>query len=384
MKFSFKTTTLIAAIGMIGFTIYFVARSILYAAYPTAYCYDLWPDIRTRIAFDVLPLCLIIACIALYKQRPIMSASKPFRYLTIGIFIALVCTPISSFPDVFICGMVYLFPPTYWRVIMLIAGIVWLFMLRQQPTEEASPRSYRVTLVIAMLILAFPIILEMISGLSLLVNGNILCFNSWAFKSWTKWIAPILPLIFFVFPSIQQINTTRNSHCTHGSFDERTFKRNRIITLVFVGITIVALVGSLVYSRLAYVLDVRQYINEDLANTYNQIKTAARVCVLMTISTSLISWIMLSIMAFRQLPNPRGYKIYNIACQCLTFGNLVIAIILTIFGEPVAPEPFAVLALISFCAFFITQTIRVMSYSFPRGIDKLKGIELKEGAIILN
>ena len=383
MRHSFKTTTLIAAIGMIGFTIYFVTRSILYAAYPTAYCYDLWPDIRTRMAFDVLPLILIVACIALYKQRPIMSTSKPFRYLTIGIFIAVVCTSISYFVDLFICGMVYLFPPTYWRVIMLIACIIWLFMLRQQPTEGASPRSYRVTLIIAMLILAFPIILEMISGLSLIVNGNILCLNSWAFKSWTKWIAPILPLIFFVFPSIQRINYTRNSHCAPGSYEERTFKRNRIITLTLIGITIAVIAIIIVcdyYMHGRHFLHHHPYLH---GNMYKYFRTALYACVSVLLVTLPASWTMLSIMAFRQLPNPRGYKIYNISCHVIAWTSLIISFVLTWKLEPMA-DTFAMIALFTFCAFYATQTIRVISYSLPKGIDKLKGIELKEGAIIPN
>ena len=364
MKPSFKTTILIAAIGMIGFTIYFVARSILYAAYPTAYCYDLWPDIRTRIAFDVLPLTLIVACIALYKQRPIMSASKPFRILTIGIFIAVVCTSISYFVDLFICGMVYLSPPTYWRVIMLIAGIIWLFMLRQQPTEEASPRSYQVTLILAMIVLALPMALEMISGLSLITNGQIYCFSSYAIKSWVKWIAPTLVLLHYIFPSLKQINITRNSHCTPGSFDERTFKRNRIITLISAGITVGAVVTCLICVHILYDLFYRTSYHPSLPYAYFITDNISTVAACIAFISGIISWIMLSIMAFRQLPNSRGYKIFNIVCQCLTWGSLILAIILTIYDKPIA-ETFAMLSCVTYCAFFIIQTIRVISYNIP-------------------
>lgn len=76
----------------------------------------------------------------------------------------------------------------------------------------------------------------------------------------------------------------------------------------------------------------------------------------------LISWIMLSIMAFRQLSNPRGYKIYNIVCQIITWGSLLVAFLVSDGMD----ERFATLFLISFSTFFITTTIRVISYSLPK------------------
>lgn len=61
MKPSFKTTTLIAAIGMIVYALYIVARYIINCAYPTAYCFDLWIVI---IAMTLLALPIILEAIS--------------------------------------------------------------------------------------------------------------------------------------------------------------------------------------------------------------------------------------------------------------------------------------------------------------------------------
>lgn len=375
MKTSFKTTTLIAAIGMIVYTVYLAANYVL-TPYFDSYSYDLAVDIRIRLIYDILPISLIIAGIGLWKQRPSDAASKSFRVFTKCFFVALVGTLVfSPLYTIQIAGSAYIFPSIYWRAFMLISGIVWLFMLRHQPLEEASQRSYRVTLILAMLLLALPMVLEAISGISLLCGRDIvLGLNSGAIKSWVKYIAPILPLVHFVFPRIEKINYMCNNHCTPGSYERRTFKRNRMITLVVVGITIVSFVLAFVSYTLSYRL---YYRNLPLYEFMHAISSYAGC---LTFLAGIISWIMLSIMAFRQLPNPRGYKIYNIVCQIITWGSFGA----TFFAPDGMDEVFGTIFLISFCAFFVTTTIRVISYSLPTGIDKLKGIELKEDAIIPN
>lgn len=201
MKTSFKTTTLIAAIGMIVYTVYLAANYVL-TPYFDSYSYDLAVDIRIRLIFDILPISLIIAGVSMWKYRPAKEASKSFRIFTICLFVALVGTllfsPLYTYQ---IVDMAHLFPSIYWRVIVLISGIVWLFMLRKQPMEETTSRSYHVTLILAMILLALPMILEAASGIALLCGRNIvLGLNSAAVKSWVKFISPILPLAYIVFP----------------------------------------------------------------------------------------------------------------------------------------------------------------------------------------
>jgi len=229
-------------------------------------------------------------------------------------------------------------------------------MLRNQPVEEASPRSYQVTLIVAMLALAFPFVLEIASGISCLCSGLVLSLSSGSIQSWVNYIAPIMILTHFVFPQIKAINTTRNSHCTPGSDAERTFKRNRKITLIAAGSAIVFLCLGYV----AFYVSKRFHHPGGMELSIMEYIAFFDYCI--AFFAFLISWIMLSIMAFRQLPNPRGYKIYNNACQVLTWGSLLVAFLVPNDLD----KTFALLFLISFSTFFITTTIRVISYSLPK------------------
>ena len=376
MKPSFKTTSLIAAIGMIVYTTCVVTRYVIHELYPMPYHYDLWDDICVSLIFDILPISLIIAGIGLLKYRPSNAVSKSFRVFTVCLFVALVGTLLFSSPYTYqIAGRPYLFPSMYWRAIVLISGIVWLFMLRNQPIETASPRSYRVTLIIAVLLLALPIVFEAISSISCFISGYVLGFSSAALKSWARWIAPTIVLTHLVFPQIKDNNTTRNSHCTPASYNERTFSRNRILTLVVMGVAALTLVvGYLCDPILRGTYFFHYYVLHDLEwsyiSAYNLYETILQICEYTFYSSLFVAWIMLSIMAFCQLPNPRGYKVYNIVCQCLVIGNIIAAVIVAMYMDGcsassatgyLSPAFFLVVT-----TFIITTTIRVISYSLPK------------------
>ena len=324
MKTSFKTTTLIAAIGIIVYTTYVLTRYVLSEYFGIHYVFDLATEIRIRLIYDILPLSFIIAGVGLLKYRPSDAASKSFQVFTKCLFVALVGT--------------LLFSPL------------------------------RVTLVLAICLLTIPMILEALSGISCMLYGYVLCFDSSTIKAWIRWIAPTLVFVHFVFPQIKAINATRNSHCTPDSFDESTFHRNRATTLIMIGVAITALlVIYLCKPMLRGACFFHYNVLHDLEWNYvraltlfDEVIPCISGCVFGV--SGIISWIMLSIMAFRQLPNSRGYKIYNIICQIATWGSILPAI----FAPSNFDEIFEVLFLISFSAFFVTTTIRVISYSLPK------------------
>ena len=375
MKSSFKTTTLIAAIGMIVYTTCVVTRHIIHELYPMPYEYDLWNDICLSLIFDILLVSFIIAGVGLLKNRPSNAASKSFRVFTICLFVALTGTLLlSPLYSQQMAGIPYLFPSIYWRAIVLISGMVWLFMLRKQPIENASPRSYRVTLILAMIMLAVPIVLEIISGISCIFSGHALLFFSTAIKSWVRWIAPTMVLTHFVFPQIIDFNATRNSHCMPGSYDERAFTRNRMITLVIMGIAACALVvGYFCEPVLRGTYFFHYYVLHDLewryAPAYNLCQTIKQISEYTFYLSLFVAWIMLSIMAFRQLPNSRGYKIYNVICQCLAIGNIIAAVIVAMYKDSCSAssvsDSLASVFFVIVAAFILTTTIRVISYSLP-------------------
>jgi hypothetical protein len=373
MKRSFKTTTLIAAIGMIVYTAYVLTRYVLGEYFGIHYVFNLATEIRIRLIYDILPLSMVVACCGLLKYRPAENASKSFRVFTICLLVALVGTLLfSPLYTIQIAGSAYIFPSIYWRAIMLISGIVWLFMLRKQASEEASPRSYRVTLILAILLLTLPIILEAFSGISCMLNSHVLNFDSDTIKAWIRWIVPTLVMVHFVFPQIKTINTTRNSHCTPDSFDESTFNRNRATTLILIGVAITALLviclrkpmlrGSYLFHY--YVLHDLEWSYTRALTLYDEVIPCISAFILCI--SGILSWIMLSIMAFRQLPNPRGYKIYNTVCQIITWGSFGV----TFLAPNGIDEIFITIFLVSFCAFFITTTIRVISYSLPKQLEQ--------------
>ena len=425
MKPSFKTTNLIAAIGMIIYTVNVVARYVIYRNCPLDLNYDLWEDIRVRLVLDILPVSLIIAGIVLWNKRPSESASRPFRYLTIGLFVCMVGTLLFSPAYSGQIGFPFLSPSICWRAIILVSGIVWLFMLRKQPFEEATPRSYKVSLVVALGMLALPIILEAISCFSYVVSGYIQLLNSYLFKPWVRWIAPVLVLVHFVFPQFKNINFTFNSHCTPGSFERRTFSHIRYITLVMVGLTALALVvvylsgpvfrGNYIFHY--YVLQDQEW---SISPSFDLYQSFIQISPYIIGIPLLISWLMLSYMAFRQLPNPKGYKIFNVACQCFVIGTFI-AVVISCLPEVCYQSSWVVdflapMSIIVAIAFYVTTTIRVISYSsLPRrrdfvhytlksdtpiereassgpsasiseiitqNADKLAGIELKDDTII--
>jgi hypothetical protein len=71
-------------------------------------------------------------------------------------------------------------------------------MLGNQTTEKTPSLSFRVILIIAMALLALPIVLEIISGINLLFNHSILGLRSDVIQTWVKYIAPLLPLAHFL------------------------------------------------------------------------------------------------------------------------------------------------------------------------------------------
>lgn len=375
MRPSFKTTTLIAAIGMIIYTVDVVVRYFVYRNSPLDLNYDLWTDIRVRLALDILPVSLVIACIGLWGKRPSENVSKPFRYLTIGLFVGMLGTLLFSPAYSVRMSIPFLSPTIYWRALVLIVGIIWLFMLRKQPLEEASPRSYKVSLVLALVLLALPIILEAISCLSYVVSGHILLFDSYVFKSWVRWIAPVLVLVHFVFPQFKNINITLNSHCTPGSFEKRAFGHIRYITLAVVGLAVLALVvvnlsGPVFRGNYFFHYYVLQDQDWSVMPSFDLYQSFIQIAPYVLGIPMLISWLMLSFMAFRQLPNPKGYKIFNIACQCFVIGTIIAVFISCLpdvnYFESGLLDFLAPMSIIVAIAFYITTTIRVFSYSLPK------------------
>lgn len=201
MKQSFKTLSIVAAAGVSIYTIFMVGIRIAHTFWPRPYHFDLLQDIFFRGMCDILLISIAISAIALKSCRPLQTATKQFRVFTY-IFAALlvltfICSPFTFSTVICICGAIHFWPPFGWRMLLLILGIVWLLMISKQPETEPTPRAYRVALICGIVVLAFPILCEIASGISLLCNGHILHLNSSATWTWIRYIVPTILLCWY-------------------------------------------------------------------------------------------------------------------------------------------------------------------------------------------
>lgn len=200
MKISFKTTTLIAAIGMSIYTIYIVINYVMHILYYCPYHFDLVQDICQRISMDTVLISMLIAGIALLQYRPLSRTSKSFRIYTLVLasllfLAALVCSiPILG---VYINGARFFFPDFEWRIIFLIMGIVWLIMISRQEASERPSVPFRIVICCGMIALCIPMLLELISGISLLCSGKILFLHSSCIFSWIRHFVPTIILCWY-------------------------------------------------------------------------------------------------------------------------------------------------------------------------------------------
>lgn len=200
MKLSFKTTTLIAAIGMSIYTIYIVIRYAIHILYYCPYHFDLVEDICQRIVTDSILIAMIIAGIALLQYRPLSHTSRSFRIYTIVLATLLFLTALLCsipFLGVYINGARFFVPDVEWRIIFLIMGIVWLVMLSRQEVTERPSISFRFIIYCGMIVLCIPMLLEMISGISLLCSGKILFLHSSCIRSWVRHFVPTIILCWY-------------------------------------------------------------------------------------------------------------------------------------------------------------------------------------------
>lgn len=195
MKTSFKTTVLIAAICEWFYAAFIIIRHIVHAVWPHPYHYDLLQDILMRMVCNTMLAAIIIACIALYRYRP-LSVSKSFRILTYILTALLVFAFIQApFSLFYIFGG---FWPSFWlRVLIMILGGIWFWYLSKQEATAATPRSFKSALVCGIIIAAIPMICEVASGISLLFSGHILYLHSSGIWSWVRYIVPTILLIWY-------------------------------------------------------------------------------------------------------------------------------------------------------------------------------------------
>ncbi len=290
-------------------------------------------------------------------QQPVPEWHKFSTYALSAV--ALFITGYAIFNSVKVCGADYLYAPTWMRIAMDIIGCAWLWTLTARPNVPELPRSLRSIIGTGIGLIALLWLLQLSSGISYLTTGHILMFRSHAFGSWLRYIVPSILLCSYSvyllnkWPSVQlnRLHQMRNSHCVPGSFFERSYPAMRIASLI----SVVLLLVSIYLVRIWFdSFDVR----------YTRFSVNALV------ATILLSWILLNFIAFFQLPNPRGYKIFNWLCLGIFLIAFPIGVAFGINAEYNTPtETIAILlmllGLIALSLHILVTSIRVILYKIP-------------------
>ena len=291
------------------------------------------------------------------NQQPVPNWHKFSTYALSAM--AFLVTGYAVIHSVKVYGADYLYASTWMRIAMDIIGCAWLWTLVARPSIPELPRSLRSIIGTGIGLIALLWLLQLSSGISYLMTGHILMFRSHAFGSWLRYMVPTVLLcsysIFLLnkWPSVQlnRLHQMRNSHCVPDSFFERSYPAMRIASLIGVVLILISI----------YL--VKSWINSfDIAY--------ARFSLMALISTMLLSWLLLTLVAFFQLPNPRGYRIFNWICFVLSFIVFPIGITMAILAENNSSMETigmitTLIGLIALSLHFLITAIRIILYKIP-------------------
>lgn len=323
---------------------------------------------------------VLLALIAvLIRTDEKLSVTKAHRYGTYALSVlSLFVTGWAVIHAVQVYGMGFLYAPTWLRIFMDLACCAWLWMIVIHPRNHQLPKSLRSFIAMGIGLISLLLVLQLASGVAYLTTGHILMFRTHAFGNWLRYLVPMVLLCMYSIelldkwpsPKLIKLHKQRNSHCTYRSMTEKLYPTIRIVSFVFMGLTLIAF----------YCL--MMWMNCFAFHNYVRIAGEA-LAIFMG-----VLWLLLTFMAFFQLPNPRGYKIYNWISLGLNF-CLPVGLFISFYFEGNTKiedigAVFGLTGLFSLISYLLFTFIRIVLYTMPRpqGIDKLKGIQLKEGAII--
>lgn len=273
--------------------------------------------------------------------------------------LAFFVTGYAIIHSVKVYGVDYLYVPTWLRIFIDIIGCAWLWIMAIRPNVPELPRSLRSIIETGIGLIALLWLLQLSSGISYLTTGHILMFRSHAFGSWLRYLVPTVLLcsysIFVLnkWPSVQlnRLHQMRNSHCTPGSFFDRSYPAMRIASLIGVVLVLISI-----------------YLVKIWIGSFDVAYT--RFSFFALVSTMLLSWLLLTLVAFFQLPNPRCYKIFNWLCLALFIIPFPIGLTLGIIAESnTVTETIGVLSMllgiIALSLHILVTSIRVILYHIP-------------------
>lgn len=357
MKSSLRTITLIAAIGMTINCLYYLAVRIFgYISFYGMGMYGPWPDLM-----HIVPLIyfgsIALLGFAFYASRSRLQLTPAVRIYIIVLaclwLIALVAAPFFHNHQLEFYCKYYAFRP------LLTLGVWLLYAFFDRliaiPSEKQISAQSIGALILACCSTIF-VVLDLICGGMLTAQMDITTpvfrmIAALVFVTLNIYAVYVLVRMTIArIPAIRQLYETRNVICLPQSFNERSYPYTRKATLVLSAMIVLCLICALWEKMFHYWMTNETYL---------------MAWWIVFGSLVVLSWLLISYVAWSQLSVSKGYWIFNIVCQLVSVGGMIAGLVMRWMGanEDDIPMLFGLLA---FLIFMTVHTYRVIHYQIPK------------------
>ena len=143
--------------------------------------------------------CSIILALAgfLIEDNTPAIKSRWFDYYTLALTALTLITCIAA---LFYTPFPYtntIWAPFWLRILMLLAVVVWLFILAKNPHWGTLSRGLRYAVIGGICLIALPLLLQSVSAIAYFSNGHILHLHSNALFTWMRYFVPAVLLLWY-------------------------------------------------------------------------------------------------------------------------------------------------------------------------------------------
>lgn len=302
---------------------------------------------------------LVASLIKVKDQQPVIKWHKYGSYALM--LVSLVTTVWAIVYAIQIDHLQYLYVPQWLRIVGILLGSIFLWFLAIYPVTERPSQPLRLLIYLGVGCISLLFLFQLASAVSYIVSGRILMLETWLVGRWLRYLLPTILLCGYsmdllgLLPSsrFHQLRQTTNTNCPQGSVLSRLYPTMRIVAIVCMILTFVTYYCSIVWG------------DNMIYQSYH--KSVVDAAIIM----SGITWLLLTFMAFFQLPNPRGYRIFNWIMIALTLLSCACSVIAIIDNYDFLSPCSTIIFLLSFYGFILVTFVRVIFYSFHK--DKLAG-----------
>lgn len=364
-----KTRKVLFSLSAVALSLYAIGEIVRQTSLVTSwYIEHIWGnplhiEIHSLLYTWLYLVSVLFALIASLRcvGEAVQPVTKLYKYSTIALSIlSLFVTMWAIFHTVQVYSRGFLYAPTGLRIVVDVAGCAWLWLLVFHPANQQLPKSMRSLIWLGIGLIALVGVLQFASGVAYLTTGHILMFRTHALGNWLRYLVPTILLcpysLFLIgkWPSAKlvRLHQTQNNHCIPGSYMERIYPTMRILAFVFMGLTFIAFYCMMMWMSRIFAHDYVPVIGGTLA---------VFVFVL---------WLLLTFMAFFQLPNPRGYKIFNwiflVLNLCFPIGLVLSIVFKGHIQIEIIGEILGLTGMLAVLVYLLWTFVRVVLYKIPK------------------